>query len=76
MSTSDTVAPKMPEEKKKSAGEKIKDNAPALPKEKKDERLERIKNQDAPKLPAEGNEAVVSEEKNSASESASSVDAK
>ncbi|MBR1715245.1 MAG: tetratricopeptide repeat protein [Treponema sp.] len=76
MSTSDTVAPKMPEEKKKSAGEKIKDNAPALPKEKKDERLERIKNQDAPKLPAEENEAVVSEEKNSASESASSVDAK
>ena len=76
MSTSDTVAPKMPEEKKKSAGEKIKDNAPALPKEKKDERLERIKNQDAPKLPAEENEAVVSEEKNSVSESASSVDAK
>ena len=76
MSTSDTVAPKMPEERKKSAGEKIKDNAPALPKEKKDERLERIKNQDAPKLPAEENEAVMSEEKNSASESASSVDAK
>ncbi len=76
MSTSDTVAPKMPEEKKKSAGEKIKDNAPALPKEKKDERLERIKNQDAPKLPVEENETVVSEEKNSASESASSVDAK
>ena len=53
MSGSDAAAPAMPKDKKKNAGEKIKDSAPALPKDKKDEKLERIGKQEAPTLPAE-----------------------